>query len=279
LAIHAISAIDIALWDLAGKAAGLPVHRLLGETFRDRVPAYASDLMVSDVRTLLGNAEKFAGRGFRGVKFGWGGLGSDVARDAEVLCQLRKVVGDDVDLMLDLGNPVGFDQALAYAHAGADVRLRFLEEPLSPDDLDGFARLVTASPVPIATGEKETTRFAFIDLMDRGGLRIIQPDVARAGGITEARRIWAAAESRGVSVIPHSWASDILLAATLHFLASVRTAHYLEYNVMENPLRTELLTEPIAPGRDGLVQVPHGPGLGIELNDDLVERFRWNPGD
>jgi L-alanine-DL-glutamate epimerase-like enolase superfamily enzyme len=113
--------------------------------------------------------------------------------------------------------------------------------------------------------------------MDRGGLRIIQPDLARSGGITEARRIWAAAETRGVRVIPHSWASDILIAATLHFLASIRDAPYLEYNVMENPLRTRLLVDPIMPGPDGSVTVPSGPGLGIELNEETVDRYRWRP--
>jgi len=277
LAIHAMSAIDIALWDIAGKALGVPVHQLLGGARRHSVTAYASDLMADDPDSLIENAQRFVARGFRAVKFGWGGLGADPKRDGAVLDRLRGAVGDDVALMLDLGNPVGYDTALEYAHAGHAAGIAFLEEPLSADDLDGYARLVRASPVPIATGEKETTRFSFIDLMDRGGLRIVQPDLARAGGITEARRIWAAAETRGVRVIPHSWASDILIAATLHFLASIREAPYLEYNVMDNPLRKRLLSSPISPGSDGTVAVPTAPGLGVELDEETVERYRWRP--
>jgi L-alanine-DL-glutamate epimerase-like enolase superfamily enzyme len=275
--LHAISAIDIALWDILGKHLGVPVFQLLGGRRRDSVLAYASDLMPETERDLLASAARLTERGFRAMKFGWGGLGADQPRDRRLLAQLRSVVGDEVDLMLDLGVPVPFDTALLYAQAAADEGLAFLEEPLSTDDLGGYARLTRISPVPIATGEKETTRFSFIDLMDRGGLRIVQPDLARAGGITEARRIAAAAETRGCAVIPHSWATDILLAATLHFLASIKEARYLEYNVMDNPLRTHLLVEPITPDAGGRVAVPTGPGLGIELNLETMDRYRWEP--
>lgn len=278
LIVHAMSAIDIALWDIAGKALGVPVHQLLGGAQRISVTAYASDLMAADADSLIENARRFVDRGFTAMKFGWGGLGADPRRDGAILERLRRAVGDDIGLMLDLGNPVGYDTALEYARVGHHANIAFLEEPLSADDLDGYARLVDRSPVPIATGEKETTRFSFLDLMDRGGLRIIQPDLARSGGITEVRRIWAAAETRGVRLIPHSWASDILISATLHLLASIRDAPYLEYNVMENPLRTQLLVDPITPGPDGTVAVPSGPGLGIELNEETVDRYRWRPG-
>ena len=181
--------------------------------------------------------------------------------------------------MIDMGTPVPLDDAIWLADALADHRVFFLEEPLSPDDLDGFARLTARSRTPIATGEKETTRHGFRDLMERGGLRIVQPDVARCcGGITETMRIAALAESRGVDVIPHCWASDILVAATAHCLASFKQPGYLEFNATDNPLKTDLLVAPIRQV-DGHVRVPTGPGLGVELNRDTVDRYRWKPGE
>ena len=133
-----------------------------------------------------------------------------------------------------------------------------------------------ASPIPIATGEKESTRFGFRDLIERGRLRIIQPDAARVGGLTEMRRIAALAEVRNARLIPHCWATDILVSATLHFLAVQHEAPDLEFNVMDNPLRTKLLTEPIRP-QNGRVAIPDGPGLGITLNEETLARYRWEP--
>jgi L-alanine-DL-glutamate epimerase-like enolase superfamily enzyme len=274
LAIHALSAIDIALWDILGKEAGLPVWRLLGGARRTEVPVYASDLSQPTVEATLELAERHRDAGYRALKFGWGGLGADRRQDVATVAQLRSRVGPDVDLMIDMGFPVPLDDAIYLGHAFAEHGVYFLEEPLSPDDLRGFAKLVAASPTPIATGEKHSTEHDFLDLMDVGGLRILQPDVARVGGITETLRIAAHAEARNVRVIPHCWSTDILVAATLHVIAGLRDCPYLELNVTENPLRTDLLLEPIRP-RDGVVSVPDQPGLGIELNPDTLERFRW----
>jgi L-alanine-DL-glutamate epimerase-like enolase superfamily enzyme len=174
--------------------------------------------------------------------------------------------------MIDLGMPIPLTDAIWLGQAFAEHDVYFLEEPLSPDDLDGWRQLVGQSPTPIATGEKETTRFGFLDLMDRGQLRIIQPDVARAGGITECLRIAALAEARGVRVIPHCWSSDILVAATMHLIAVLDDCPFLEFNAMDQPLRTRLAKEPIRP-REGIVHVSESPGLGIELNDDTVREF------
>ena len=274
--MHAISGIDMALWDILGKATGQPVHALLGGARRDAVPAYASDLAPATEAEALDRAKAHRDNGFRAMKFGWGGLGQDVRGDAARMGRIRAAVGPDVDIMLDMGMAIPFDSALWLARALAEHDTFFLEEPLSPDDLDGFARLVDASPTPIATGEKETTRFGFRALMEQGNLRIIQPDVARVGGLTEMRRIAALAEVRAVRVIPHCWATDILVAATLHFLATQRDAPYQEFNIMDNPLRTDLLRNPIRPA-DGMVPVPQGPGLGIELDEETLERHLWRP--
>jgi L-alanine-DL-glutamate epimerase-like enolase superfamily enzyme len=275
--MHALSGIDIALWDILGKVAGLPIHRLLGGPRRNELRAYASDLSQPTLEATLQVARKHRAAGYRAVKFGWGGLGNDPRADARAVASIRSAIGDDMDLMVDMGFAVPLDHALYLGRALADSGVYFLEEPLSPDDVGGFAKLVAASPTPIATGEKETTQYPYIDLMDRGGLRIIQPDVARVGGISEAMRIVAHAEARGARVIPHCWSTDILVAATLHVLAVQREAPYLEYNATDNPLRTQLLVNPIRPVA-GMVKVPDGPGLGIELNEDTLQRYRWNPG-
>lgn len=274
--IQAISGIDIALWDILGKVCGQPIHRLLGGARRDRLRAYASDLSPETPDAIVARAQSHVAKGYTALKFGWGKLGANVRDDAAFIARVRGAIPEETDIMLDMGTPVPLQDALWLADALAEHRVSFLEEPLSPDDLDGFAALTARARTPIATGEKETTRFGFRDLIERGGLRIIQPDIARCGGITEAMRIIAFAELRGVTVIPHCWASDILVSATAQVLSTLPEAPWLEYNATDNPLKRRLLTEPIAV-TDGFVRVPEGPGLGIELNEDTIAEFRWTP--
>lgn len=275
--MHVISGVDIALWDILGKAAGLPIHRLLGGPRRTSLHAYASDLSQPSLSATIDLAKSHRENGYRGMKFGWGALGANPKSDVRAIEKIRAAVGDEPDIMLDMGFAVPLDDAMYLGRALADSNVYFLEEPLSPDDISGFAKLVAASPTSIATGEKETTQYPYIDLMDRGGLRIIQPDLARVGGISEMMRIIAHAEARNVRVIPHCWSTDILVAATLHVLAVQREAPYLEYNVTANPLRTELLVNRIKP-INGVVALPNGPGLGIELNEDTIDRYRQERG-
>ena len=272
LAINAISGIDIALWDILGKAKGKPIYELLGSIRRKSVATYASDLTPPTVDQAVELAGRHAAAGYRGVKIGWGNQGLDLKRDVERVRRVRQAVGSSVAIMIDIGMPIPLEDAIWLGQAYAEHDVYFLEEPLLTDNLEGWTQLVSQSPTPIATGEKETTRYGFLDLMDRGQLRIIQPDVARAGGITECLRIAALAEARGVRVIPHCWSSDILVAATMHLITTLSDCPYLEFNVMDQPLRTQLLKEPIRP-RDGIVHVPKSPGLGIELNDEIVRQF------
>jgi L-rhamnonate dehydratase len=274
--VQAISGIDMALWDIFGKATGQPVHQLLGGALRDSVPVYASDLTPDTAQGIVAKAREHVDRGFGAVKFGWGGLGKNIREDTAWVHDVRKAVGPDVDIMVDMGMPVPFESAVWLANAMAEDQVFFLEEPLSPDDLDGFAALVAVSPTPIATGEKETTRFGFRDLMERGGLKVIQPDVGRAGGLTEMRRIATLAEVRNTRVIPHCWSTDILVSATLQFLATQKDAPYQEYNVMDNPFRSELVRNPIRVS-DGRARVPQEPGLGIDLNEETLEKYAWRP--
>lgn len=220
-AMHAISAIDIALWDILGKALGQPVYKLLGGRFRTEVPAYASDLMPDDPDETVERALQQKAAGFRAAKFGWGALGKSVKEDLRQVGQLRQALGDDFDIMIDMGLQVDFSHALTLGRGLQELGVYFLEEPLSPDDLDGYRRLSDALDMRVACGEKEQTRWGFRDLMERGGVDVIQPDVARAGGLTECRRIATLAGVAGRMVIPHCWSTDILVAATLHFIATL----------------------------------------------------------
>jgi L-alanine-DL-glutamate epimerase-like enolase superfamily enzyme len=273
--MHAISGIDLALWDILGKAAGMPVYRLLGGARKKTHFAYASDLSQPTLEATIELALQHKANGYRAMKFGWGALGKDRRSDVAVAAKLRQALGPDFDIMIDMGFAIPLDHAIHLGRAYAEHGIYFLEEPLSPDDITGFAKLVAASPTPIATGEKASHELDYLDLMDRGQLRIIQPDVARVGGISATMRIIAHAEARGVRVIPHCWSTDILVAATLHCIATMRDCPYLEYNVTDNPLRTDLLVDPIRP-RQGAVAVPEKPGLGIELNEATLKKYRWD---
>ncbi|GAB4176604.1 MAG: mandelate racemase/muconate lactonizing enzyme family protein [Thalassobaculales bacterium] len=276
VAMHVISGIDIALWDILGKSVGLPVHRLLGGARKLVHRAYASDLSQDTVEETIERALAHKANGYRAMKFGWGALGGDPRADVAVAAALRRALGDDFDIMIDMGFAVPLDHALYLGRALAEHGVYFLEEPLAPDDWRGWRTLVASSPTPIATGEKLSAEAEYLDLMDQGSLRVIQPDVARVGGISAALRIAVHAEARGVRVIPHCWSTDILVSATLQVIATLRDCPYLEYNVTDNPLRTDLLVNPIRPV-DGVVAVPDGPGLGIELNPDTLAKYRWEP--
>ncbi len=274
--LQAISGMDIALWDILGKSCGLPIHRLLGGARRTDLRAYASDLSPESPHDIVALAQRHVASGFTAVKFGWGKLGTSVRDDAVFMARVRAAIPEDVDIMLDMGTPVPLRDALWLADALSEHNVSFLEEPLSPDDLDGFAALTAKALTPIATGEKETTRFGFRDLIIRGGLGIIQPDIARCGGITEMMRITAFAELHGVTVIPHCWATDILVSATAQVLSTLSDAPFLEFNATDNPLKRNLLAKPITV-ENGFVRVPDAPGLGIELNEDTIAKYRWAP--
>lgn len=276
LVLHAMSGIDLALWDLAGKAAGRPVHELLGPAPHAAVDVYASDLMPPTAEDLGIRARTLVDAGHRALKFGWGKLGLTPQEDVDVLTGLRRDLGPGVRLMVDVGVPMAFADALWLAQQLEPVGITFLEEPLDAADHDGYAALVAASPVLIAAGEREGGEAGFADLLDRAHLPVVQPDLARCGGLTVARRIATRAAGRGAWVVPHCWSSDILVAATTHLLVSLDQPPLLELNVMDQPLRTDLVTTPLRP-TGGTLAPPPGPGLGVELDPEVVERFRWAP--
>jgi L-rhamnonate dehydratase len=277
-AIHALSGADIALWDLLGKATGMPVCQLLGGAYRKRLPAYSSDLMPFTAEEISRRAAFLRDAGFTYLKFGWGGIGQSEAQDIALVGAARAAVGDDADLMIDVG--LCWDAATAQARVRRleEFRLTWIEEPLPPDDLSGYARLADAVETRIAAGEESCTCWEFADLMDRGHIDVVQVDVSRAGGLTEARRIAHMAHQRNLPCVPHAYSTGVLLAASLHWTASIPNGWMVEYTVEESPLATGLngsglLREPLRV-RDGWLTVPDAPGLGIELDDEMVAKYR-----
>jgi L-rhamnonate dehydratase len=272
-AIHAISGIEIALWDIKGKALGQPIHRLLGGPLRTSISAYASTLMPETPEEAGEVVTSLVERGFAAIKLGWGPLGRDADLDVALLAAARQAAGDRVELMVDIG--MGWpdaDHAIRQVRRFEEHRPYWVEEPLWPDDLDGYRKLADAVETRIACGEEDGTRWGFQELMDRAQIDVVQPDVTRAGGISECLRIAHMADLRGVSTVLHSWSTGIIKAASLHVLAAMPRATFFEYCVQETALN-QLLTVERFPVADGIVAVPEGPGLGIEIDDEVVRKY------
>jgi L-alanine-DL-glutamate epimerase-like enolase superfamily enzyme len=277
-AIHALSGADIALWDLLGKATGLPVYQLLGGAYRKRMRAYSSDLMPAAPEDAAFRAAFLRDAGFTAFKFGWGGLGQSEAQDVALIAAVRRAVGDENEFMVDIGLCWDAATAIARARRFAEYNLGWIEEPLPPDDLEGYARLADAVDTRIAAGEEQATCYEFADLMDRGRIDVVQVDISRAGGLTEGRRIAQMAHRRNLPCIPHAYSTGVLLAASVHWVAAIPNGSLVEYTVEESPLATALtgtglLRDPVR-AVEGWVTVPEGPGLGIELDEAMVARYR-----
>lgn len=271
--LHAMSGVDIALWDILGKATRKPVHKLLGGSYRDRVRAYASVLMPEAPAQAERQAKAYVEQGFTAMKFGWGPLGGDEGLDVELIAAARSGAGDQADLMIDIGQRYTLKRAVRTAARVEKFRLHWMEEPLRPDDLDGYRRLTSATSIDIAAGEAESGRLAFKRLIEEGGIDVVQPDISRAGGLTEARKIATLAQDANVRLVPHAFKTGILLAACLHLIAALPDVELLEFTLADSPLRRDLLTRPFRT-IDGFVQVPCEPGLGIEVNPDVIAKYR-----
>lgn len=272
LFIHAMSGIDLALWDIMGKVQNLPVHTLLGGAFRRRVRAYASTLFGHNLRSTADRARECVEMGFSAVKFGWDPMGEDADYDEALVETIREAVGPKVDLLIDAGQCWDTKTAIQMAKRFEPYDLYWLEEPLRPDNISGYARLADATSMRIAAGEAESDRNSYIDLMERGAIDVVQIDVTRTGGLTEAKKIAWAAFDRDRSVINHSFTTDINIAASLSLLAAIPEAPFLEFCIEDSPIRNELVRNPFRV-EDGYVAVPEEPGLGIELNDQVLERY------
>jgi L-alanine-DL-glutamate epimerase-like enolase superfamily enzyme len=291
--MHGISGIDIALWDIAGKAAGLPVYKLLGAC-RDRVEAYASGGFYQEGKGVDGvaaEAEGYRARGFKGMKMKIGrnpSTGShlrhlaanaamcevepeiDVARVAAV----RHALGKQAKLMVDVNCAWSPAFAIEMGRALEPYNLYWIEEPVATDDIDGSAQVAAALATPIAGYETEMGLYGFRELIARNAVDIVQCDVAWTGGFSEGKRIAAFAQAHHKMVAPHAFAGAVLLVASLHYAASIPNALALEWDQNPNGLRDELLKESLRLESDGTVKPPERPGLGIELDRNAIDRYR-----
>jgi D-galactarolactone cycloisomerase len=274
---HTISGIDIALWDLLGKALNQSVSRLLGGCYRDRIKPYAS-ILFDDPPKLRDALQVQLSRGFKAIKMGWRPFGRASRQLDELLVKTaRDTVGDEVELMVDAGGSEQFwPHSVGWARETArmlgDYGVTWFEEALKPDDFDGFAELKQSSPVLIATGEVLTRRQSFQPLIDRRAVDIIQPDLTKCGGLSEGRKLGWSAYDHGVLLVPHGWNTAIGVAADLALSAALPVARWVEYQTGV-PYIEDIIEQPFALDADGLLRIPTGPGLGITLNRDAIARF------
>lgn len=272
--IHAMSGIDIALWDIKGKALGLPIWKLLGGGFHQKIRCYASVLFGATPAETGALASRLKDRGFTAVKFGWDPMGRDAETDVALVREARKGLGKSPDLMIDAGLVWDAKTALQRARAFSEHNIFWLEEPLRPDDYEGYRRLAEATEVRIAAGEEESNRGSFLELMDKGKIDIVQVDLTRCGGFTEARKIASLAEDRGLPCVNHGFTTYINIAAALHFLNSIPNSFIMEYVAEEETTLRDHLTRQSFVEKDGYVSVPEAPGLGVELNEEGIQKFR-----
>ena len=293
LVMQAISGIDIALWDIAGKVAKMPVYQLLGAC-RDRVEAYASGGFYQEGKSaadLAGEAEGYRARGFRGMKMKVGRNPStqthlrqlignaafcevDPSEDLARVAAVRQALGPQAKLMVDVNCAWSPAFAIEMGRAMEPYKLYWIEEPVATDDIEGSARVADALATPIAGYETEVGLYAFRELISRGAVDIVQLDIAWSGGFSEGRRIAAYAQAHHRMVAPHAFAGAVLLVASLHFAAAIPNGLVLEWDQNPNAIRDELLKEPLRLESDGTVKLPERPGLGIELDRTAVERYR-----
>jgi D-galactarolactone cycloisomerase len=283
MTICGISGIDIALWDIIGKACQQPIHKLIGGSFRSTVQAYATGLYFKDMQRLteeaVEEARGYLAQGFRAIKMkvGLGSLKKDIDRVAAV----REAIGPDIRLMVDANHCFNVPQAINLGRELEKLGVDWFEEPISPEDLDGYVEVTRALDMAVAGGENEFTKFTFREILARRAMDIVQPDVCAAGGITECKKIAALAQAHSVQCIPHVWGTAIGLAAALHFLASlpdcppclVPMPPLLEYEQTFNPFRDQLSRTPLS-HTGGWVSIPTGPGLGIDIDREVLERYR-----
>jgi L-alanine-DL-glutamate epimerase-like enolase superfamily enzyme len=253
------------------------VWRLLGGSYRDRIKPYGS-LLFDEPGRLRAKLQRALARGFRAIKLGWGDFGRvDRQTDERLVRTAREAVGPDVELMVDAGGSGQFwphtaKWALDTARMLAGYGVVWFEEALPPDDLEGYVRLREQAPLLISGGEVLTRRQSFIPWIERGALDIVQPDCTKVGGLSEARRVGWMAYDHNVLLVPHGWNTAVGLAADLHLVAALPVARWVEY-LTPSPFIEDIVATPFRLDDGGLLPIPTGPGLGIELNPDGVAKY------
>lgn len=272
--IQAMAGVDLALWDIIGKALKQPVYKLLGGGFKTKVRTYASAMFSFTPEETAERAKKFVSEGFTAVKFGWEPMGPDPEFDEALVRSIRKAVGNDVDVLIDAGLAWDTKTAMERAKRFEPYNIFWLEEPLHADNIQGYNKLANSTPIRIAAGEEECTRLGFQRLMDEGDIDVIQVDLTRVG-ITQARKIAYDAYQRGIPCINHNFTTDINTAASLHLLASIPNSIFLEYCVEDSIIRNGVVANPIQI-QDGFALVPDGPGLGVEIDEEFLAEYRYD---
>ncbi len=281
--MSAISAIDVALWDICGKHHAVPVHSLLGGAFRESVQPYATGFYringQGEAARLAAEAIGHREAGFSAMKIK---LGFGVRDDLAVMDAIATALNDNnIELMVDTNHAYGRRDAMTLGHELANYKLRWYEEPVVPEDIASYSALRASLNVPIAGGENEHTAYGFNSLFQAQALDIAQPDIGSCGGFTAARDILGMAQANGVMVNPHVWGTAIAQAASLQFIATIPITHHslfaaepiLEYDVSSHPFRQDLIAEPWTMS-NGRVAIPQKPGLGIEINMDTIEQYQ-----
>lgn len=270
--MEAIAGVDIALWDIAGHVAGLPVHRLLGSTGRTHITAYGSSVNWLEDAVARADTEAFLAAGLRSIKVK---IGNPVAQAAARIRLVRSIAGADVSLSVDSNAVYSLDDAVRVGRVLEEQDYLWFEEPIAAEDIPGYRHLRRNLDVRLAAGEQDFTAAQSRDLIAERLVGVIQPDVARSGGISETRRIYDLAHAFHVEYCPHvGWSGGVCLAASLQLAAAAPNVLMLEYMLYPNPLRDELTTTPVGRLQAGAAVIPQAPGLGIEINWDTVARYR-----
>ena len=283
MACSSLSALDIALWDIAGKASDLPIHALLGGKIRDRIAVYATGLYYTEgefPNRLLDEAKSYVKQGFMGMKTKVGGL--TVEEDIDRVIAIREAIGPDVKLMIDANEAYNATTAIRLGLQLSDLDLMWFEEPVNAQDIAAYHEVKAALPMAIAGGENLRTRFEFKDYLSQRAFDVAQPDVRDCGGITEMARISSIANAHGILVNPHVWGSPIMIAASLHLSSTfppcppaLNPLPFVQEPVMEFDRTPSVIRETLCDipfdQKDGYVEVPNGPGLGIEVNENVVK--------
>jgi L-alanine-DL-glutamate epimerase-like enolase superfamily enzyme len=274
---HTISGIDLALWDILGKATKQPVGRLLGGRYRERVRPYASVLM-AEPGPMTETRLAWKAKGFRAFKIGWGPFGRrDAATDEAIVRAARKAIGDTNALMVDAGGSdaywtQGYKWALRTSQMLAGYDVAWFEEPLSPDALEDFIQLRRASPIPISGGETLTRRQSFRPWLEGGAFDIVQPDVTKCGGLSEERQIARMAQDHGIQFIPHGWNTAVGLAADLQLASAFPATDLIEYKT-GSPYIDDITVGGWKLDADGQLAIPDQPGLGLTIDAEAVKRY------
>jgi L-alanine-DL-glutamate epimerase-like enolase superfamily enzyme len=270
-AIIALSGVEIALWDIIGKKKGLPLYKLLGDRKVDKVRSYASGGFLKSNEELVQEMESFVEKGFKTVKMKVG-FGKD--RDIERVMMVRKSIGSEIGLIIDANMSYSVTEAVKVAKALKNEQLTWFEEPVSADDIEGMAYIKSHSGLSIAAGENEYTEFGFSDLIEKDTVHIVQPDVTRCGGISQAKKIGLMADHRGMKFAPHIFGSIVGLVAAAHLISCLPNGFLLEFDQTQNPLREELIETRFDFRGNFCMHVPDTPGVGVDLPPEIIRKYQ-----